>query len=90
VFGSRGGFFGVNPSDEDIATVRTAVRGCAIKLGMSPHSSFIMVALCNRQGIIFSSCDFFFFLFSSPILTVSHRKLDVYHTSTHDVSLVRI
>jgi len=31
---------------------------------------------------------FFFFLFSSPIL--SRRRLDVYHTSTHDVALVRI
>ena len=44
--------------------------------------------------IIFSSCGFFFlsssffFLFSSPIL--SRRKLDVYHTSIHDVALVRI
>jgi len=27
VFGSRGGFFWLNPSDEDIATVRTAVCG---------------------------------------------------------------
>jgi len=30
----------------------------------------------------------FFFFFSSPVLS-SHR-LDVYHTSTHDVALVRI
>jgi len=42
---------------------------------------------------IFSSCDFylsFFFLsfFSSPNL--SGRRLDVYHTSTHGVALVRI
>jgi len=40
----------------------------------------IMVALCNRV------CDFFFF--SSPNL--SGRRLDVYHTSTHGVALVRI
>jgi len=31
---------------------------------------------------------FFFYLFSSPNL--SHRRLDVYHTSTHGVALVRI
>jgi len=39
-----------------------------------------------------SSCGFFFFLsfffFSSPNL--SRRRLDVCHTSTHDVALVRI
>ena len=45
------------------------------------------------QAIIFLSCGFFYylpssFLFSSPIL--SRRRLDVYHTSTHGVALVRI
>jgi len=41
------------------------------------------------QAIIFLPCDFFsFFLFSSPNL--SDRRLDVYHTSTHGVALVRI
>jgi len=39
------------------------------------------------QTIIFSSCSLFFF-FSSPNL--SRRRLDVYHTSTHGVALVRI
>jgi len=42
--------------------------------------------------IIFSSCDFFFllslFYISSPNL--SRRRLDAYHTSTHNVALVRI
>jgi len=33
-------------------------------------------------------CRPIFFLFSSPIL--SGRRFDVYHTSTHDVALVRI
>ena len=50
----------------------------------------------SGQAIIFSSCGFFFLhlllssssSFLSPIL--SDRKLDVYHTSTHDVALVRI
>jgi len=44
------------------------------------------------QNIIFFPCGFFFlsfFLFcSSPNL--SHRRLDVCHTSTHGVALVRI
>ena len=43
------------------------------------------------QAIIFLPCGFFFlsfFLFSSPIL--SGRRLDVYHTSTRGVALVRI
>jgi len=48
----------------------------------------VMAAL----DIIFFPCGFFllsFFLFlSSPNL--SGRRLDVYHTSTHDVVLVRI
>jgi len=39
------------------------------------------------QAIIFSSCDFFFFFF---FLAYSGRRLDVYHTSTHDVALVQI
>jgi len=42
--------------------------------------------------IIFLPCDFylssFFYLFSSPNL--SGRRLDVHHTSTHGVALVRI
>ena len=42
--------------------------------------------------IIFSSCGFFFrsffYLFFSPNL--SHSRLDIYHTSTHGVALVRI
>jgi len=32
--------------------------------------------------------SFFFYLFSSPNL--SQRTLDIYHTSTHGVALVRI
>ena len=43
--------------------------------------------------IIFLPCGFFLFLsfclfYSSPILT--HRRLDVYHTSTHGVALMQI
>jgi len=42
------------------------------------------------QSIIFFPCSFFFFLscFSSPNL--SRHRLDVCHTSTHGVALVRI
>jgi len=43
------------------------------------------------QTIIFLACGFylsFFFFFSSPNL--SSQRLDVYHTSTHSVALVRI
>jgi len=42
------------------------------------------------QTIIFSSCGFFLsiFFFFSPNL--SGRTLDVYHTSTHGVALLRI
>ena len=45
------------------------------------------------QTIIFLPCDFFLllscsFFLSSPNL--SGRRLDVYHTSTHGVALVRI
>jgi len=40
------------------------------------------------QTIIFLPCGSFLLLFSSP--NISGRRLDVYHTSTHDVALVRI
>jgi len=45
-----------------------------------------MTAHSNGQAIIFLPCGFF--LFSSPNLR--GRRLDVYHTSTHGVALVRI
>jgi len=51
---------------------------------------FIMAALRNKAGhyifVLWFLISFFFF--SSPIL--SRRILVVYHTSTHDVALVRI
>jgi len=51
-----------------------------------------MVALWNRADhyifvLWFLSSFFFFFFFSSPNL--SRRRLDVCHTSTHGVALVR-
>ena len=68
--------------------------------------SFLSKKLCSRlhsielefyfgrhvigQTIIFLPCDFYLlsFFYSSPNL--SGRRLDVYHTSTHGVALVRI
>ena len=65
-----------------------------------------MVALCNKADHYILPCDLYlllmavlrsrcghyifalWFLFSSPNL--SGRRLDVYHTSTHGVALVRI
>ena len=54
-------------------------------------NTLIMAALRGRCGyyifILWFLLSFSFF-FSSPIL--SRRRLDLYHTSTHDVALVRI
>jgi len=53
-----------------------------------------MAALCNREHYIFALwfLSIFYlssiFLFSLPNL--SGHRLDVYHTSTHGVALVRI
>jgi len=50
----------------------------------------IMATLWNRADCYIFLLWFLLsiFFFSSPIL--SHRRLDVYHTSTHGVALVRI
>ena len=47
-----------------------------------------MVALCNRSDHIYFHPVSSPLFFSSPKL--SGRRLDVYHTSTHGVALVRI
>ena len=59
------------------------------------HVTLVMVALCNRAdhyifALLFLSYFFLLlsFFLSSPNL--SGRGLDVYHTSTHGVALVRI
>ena len=65
-------------------------------LSFSPYgigqTSIFMVALCNRADhyifILFLSSFFLLLFFSSPNL--SGRKLDVYHTLTHGVALMRI
>ena len=56
------------------------------------HTGVIMAALCNRAGHYIFALWFLlllsFFFFSSPNL--SGRRVDIYHTSTHGVALVRI
>jgi len=66
-----------------------------ITLGIGPHSSlsssfFLWPPYGIRQAIIFLPCGFSssILFYSSPNL--SGRRLDVYHTSTHDLALVRI
>jgi len=68
-------------------------------LGIGPHSSFkfnfLWTPCVADADIIFLPCGFFillssifYLLYSSPNL--SRRRLDVCHTSTHGVALVRI
>ena len=47
-----------------------------------------MAALRSRCGHYILPCGFFFFFIFSPNL--SGRRVDLYHTSTHGVALVRI
>jgi len=74
-------------------------RGCHLYSAGRPSRwalahVLVMAALCNRVAIIFLPCSFvlsssiFLYLFSSTNL--SGHRLDVYHTSTHGVALVRI
>jgi len=62
--------------------------GCQRKCSWHWHAIYLLWPPCVAHADIeFLSC-FFFFLFSSPNL--SGHRLDVYHTSTHGVVLVRI
>jgi len=74
---------------------RLRKRTCTLNFyGRPMYYIFIlfMAALCNRGAIIFLPCNccrlLSICLFSSPNL--SGRRLDVYHTLTHGVALVRI
>jgi len=75
----------------DIATL---VRGALAEVRTVPVL-LVMAALCNRGPLYFCPVVSFYLLsifylsfFSSPNL--SGHRLDVYHTSTHGVALVRI
>ena len=60
--------------------------------------TLIVAAVCNRAGqyifvlwfLLSSSSFFFFFLLSFSSPNLNRRRLDVYHTYTHGVALVRI
>ena len=56
------------------------------------RTEVIMAALCNRAGHYIFALWFLlllsFFFFPSP--NVSGHRVDIYHTSTHGVALVRI
>jgi len=67
------------------------LHSAKISKSICVHQTIFMASLRSRRGpdIIFLPCGFFLFLlFSLPNL--SGRRLDVYHTSTHGVALVRI
>jgi len=63
---------------------------CANILRRSAFNDILLWPPCVADAdIIFSFCGYFFLSsFSSPNL--SGRRLDVYHTFTHGVALVRI
>jgi len=54
------------------------------------HRIFTMVALCNRADHYFLPCGYYLSIFFISSPNLSGRRLDVYHTSTHGVALVRI
>ena len=56
---------------------------------VSSSSFFFMVALCNTTDHHSFALRFLFLSFFSSS-NLSGRRLDVYHTSTHGVALVRI
>jgi len=49
-----------------------------------------MAALCNRAGHYILPCGLFLLLFFLSSPNLSRRRLDVYHTSTYGVALLRI
>jgi len=62
---------------------------------LSSSVALLWLPCVADKNIIFPSCGFFFFFLSSFFSfssspNLSRRRLDVYHTSTHSVALVRI
>ena len=81
---------------DDLTRFSSLCRGTFI---MAAHRAAIIFCRCGffflyaphyaiGQAIIFSSCGFLLYFCLRYIL--SYRRLDVYHTSTRDVVLVRI
>ena len=66
----------------------------AITLGIGPHSRLVWSPYGKGEAIIFLPCGFFLYLYYSSFFlsspNISGRRVDVYHTSTHGVALVRI
>ena len=65
-----------------------ALTVCEKSWRLDSFSTLVMVALRSRCGHYILHCGFFLLFYSSPNL--SGWRLDVYHTSTHGVALVRI
>jgi len=77
--------------------VNLPVKECLKSVNIGEIMGKIIVACYGRpmewsRRYIFSSCGFFLFLsiFLFPSPNLSGRTLDVCHTSTHGVALVRI
>jgi len=87
--GSMGEVKGRSPSPDGHAPAEKNATPSTFLL-RTKHASLLRLPYVTGQAIIFLPCGFFFLLsfFSSPNL--SRRRLDVYHTSTHSVALVRI
>ena len=79
-----------NPPGRQASRISRTDRETAKKYEVGLRCCLLWSPYVVGQTIIFSSCSFFLsiFFFSSPNL--SGRRLDVYHTSTHGVALVRI
>jgi len=77
---------------DHIATTTSSILRAVFQASLDLLVPLVMVAPCNRADhyifALWFLSSFFFFFFFSPNL--SSQRLDVYHTSTHGVALVRI
>jgi len=71
---------------------QTMSLAAAVVQKMNEHSLLVMVAIWNRADhyINFHAVVSYYLLSIFSSLNLSGRTLDVYHTSTHGVVLVRI
>jgi len=89
-FSRSPGIWGTNKKNR---TLKTEPYLCAVTIEKRNLLKLFLPPYVIKQAIIFLSCGFFcllsiYLLFSSP--NRSRRRLDVYHTSTNGVALVRI